>query len=316
MSSESPTEKSDLSSREISLEDLDQLLESEDPGFTASLESVRAIVPDSTVTIDPTDIEGLEGAESGEGAASSSRFKRLKLFSALRLNRITERLGLAVYRGRRFIKSFGRQAVVFLKARPKELFFYLLSTARTSFQYAKYGRARLAKASWSERAAWLVLTLAIGFSVWMLAQNLRGSWLPHLGPPVLARFTPYADFVETYSRKEPGESFYAAFPQERHEFLFGKMKVNLRRTAEHPIPMGAFELVAQVDSKDTAIELNDREIEFSDLLQRVFEEESFTDLESEAGKGRVKGRLKRELNQRLTQGWVKDINFKTFILKP
>ena len=80
--------------------------------------------------------------------------------------------------------------------------------------------------------------------------------------------------------------------------------------------MGAFELIVLLDSKDTAIEIRDREVEFFDLLQRVLEEESFADLESELGKQRLKGRVKRELDQKLTQGWIKDINFKTFILKP
>jgi flagellar basal body-associated protein FliL len=94
------------------------------------------------------------------------------------------------------------------------------------------------------------------------------------------------------------------------------MKVNLRRTAENPNPMGAFEVIVQVDSKDTAIELRDREVELNDHLQRVFEEETFSDLETEIGKARLKTSLKRELNQKLTQGWVKDISFKTFVLKP
>jgi flagellar basal body-associated protein FliL len=80
--------------------------------------------------------------------------------------------------------------------------------------------------------------------------------------------------------------------------------------------MGAFEIVVLLDSKDTAIEVADRQVEFFDLLQRVFEEESFNDLETELGKSKLKSHLKRELNQKLTQGWAKDISFKTFILKP
>src|SRR5262249_53247033 len=125
-----------------------------------------------------------------------------------------------------------------------------------------------------------------------------------------------ADWVESSEKDDGSEPFYSAFPQERYEFLFPKVKVNLRHTDEHPNPMGAFELVVQLDSKDTAIEMSDREVEFFDLLQRTMEDESYDSMDSELGKGRFKSKLKHEFNQLLTQGWVKDINFKTAILKP
>jgi flagellar basal body-associated protein FliL len=126
----------------------------------------------------------------------------------------------------------------------------------------------------------------------------------------------HADNVETYETAAGAESFYAAFPQEVHEFLFKKMKVNLRRTSENPNPMGAFEVVVGVDSQDTAVELRDREVEFHDMLQRLFEEELVTELDSETGKKILKGRVRKELNGKLTQGWIKEVHFKSFVLKP
>ena len=86
-----------------------------------------------------------------------------------------------------------------------------------------------------------------------------------------------------------------------------------KATAENPNPMGAFELVVELDSDDTAIEVRDREVEFFDHVQRVFEDETFRDLETVLGKDRLKSRIKRELNHKLTQGWVKDVKFKTFV---
>ncbi len=90
----------------------------------------------------------------------------------------------------------------------------------------------------------------------------------------------------------------------------------MKRPKENENPMGAFEIIVLLDSKDTAIEVRDREVELHDALQRVFEDESYGELESESGKGRLKSRLKRELNAKLTQGWVKDVTFKHFIIKP
>ena len=206
--------------------------------------------------------------------------------------------------------------VVFLKTRPKEFFFYALSVARVLRQEFMVPVRAFQEASQLKRSAALVLIAIAIASLWVLLANVKGIWLPQISEPILNSFESVADHVQTFQPKEEGESFYSAFPQERHEFLFPKMKVNLRRTSDSPNPMGAFEVIVLLDSKDTAIEVSDREVEFFDLLQRAFEEESFTDLESELGKNRLKSRLKRELNQKLTQGWAKDISFKSFILKP
>lgn len=80
--------------------------------------------------------------------------------------------------------------------------------------------------------------------------------------------------------------------------------------------MGAFEVVVKVDSRDSAIEVRDREVEFFDLVQRVFEAETYPDLSSKPGKIKLKARLKREMNEILSQGWVQEVSFKTFVLKP
>jgi hypothetical protein len=160
-----------------------------------------------------------------------------------------------------------------------------------------------------------VLMALIAASIWVLVHNLRGIWLPALTSPILRSFEPYADRVENYDPKD-GLSFDSAFPPERFEFGFRKLTVNIKRTSEHPNPFGAFEIIAGLDSRDTAVEMSDREAEFSDVVQRVLEQESFEDLEKDLGKSRLKGRLMSELNRKLTQGRVKEINFKSLILRP
>lgn len=110
-------------------------------------------------------------------------------------------------------------------------------------------------ASKFQKLTLMVLIAMCAGTVWVLRSNIRGIRIPQINEPLLGSFQDFADTTDSYDPKEGGESFYSAFPQEIHEFLFGKMKVNLRRTSENPNPMGAFELVVQVDSKDTAIEL-------------------------------------------------------------
>ena len=206
--------------------------------------------------------------------------------------------------------------MLWLKTKPKE--YFLFSFALTVIAYKKIKTQvtafREAPRIFQIGVA-LLATVVIG-GLWVFGANLKGIWIPHLTEPILSSLEHKADYVGTFDPQDGAESFYAAFPQEVHEFLFKKMKVNLRRRPENPNPMGAFEIVVEVDSKDTAVELRDRETEFHDLLQRLMEEESVTDLDSENGKKILKGRIKKELNGKLTQGWLKDIHFKTFVLKP
>jgi flagellar basal body-associated protein FliL len=297
-------------SSEIPLADIDALLKAEDPEFTQSLDEVRAVAPDSAITIEASvTAEPEQMDDKIEGEFQGSRWEKLKLRYRTAMMGFRQRLKAR-------LRQFGKDLLIFLKNRPKEFFFFLLAIAKVAAQKAVVPLKAFQEASLPQRLVMLLLVAMVAAAGWILRHNLKGVWLPHINEPILASFTDVADHVETFDRQDDGESFYAAFPQERYEFLFGKMKVNLRQTPENPLPMGAFELVVVLDSKDTAIEVRDREVEFSDLLQRVLEGESFNDLSSELGKARLKSRIKRELNQQLTQGWIKDVNFKTFILKP
>ena len=296
---------------EISLEDIDRLLESEDPEFTKSLEEVRAVESDPDVIIDAAAIdETLTGeTESETDAKPEGRLAKWRARLRLKLAALRVRVGL-------WIGQVLTNAFIFLKTRPKEYALFLFVNGKILAKKAYIPVKAFQEASRLQKITAIVLILLAGVSFWILLANFRGIWIPQISEPMLNSLEEVADSVDTYRPEDEGESFYSAFPQERFEYLFRKFKVNLRRTEVHANPMGAFEVIVLLDSKDTAIEVSDREVEFFDMLQRVFEEESVTDLESELGKNRLKSRLKRELNQRLTQGWAKEINFKTFVLKP
>lgn len=309
MSSATPQDNSPKD--EVPLEDIDRLLAEEDPEFTKSLEEVRAVEIDKNVVIEATVIDETLGEETAVIAEDEKvgRFKKA-------LHQIRAKITSLRHGFRARLIQFGKDALVWLKVRPKE---YALFALALSIQV--YGRLKVPAKSFAQapRLVQLSIFILIGVMVavfWVFKANLKGIWIPHLMDPILTSLEPKADFVETYDPKAGTESFYAAFPQEVHEFLFKKMKVNLRRTAENPLPMGAFEVVVEVDSKDTAVELRDREVEFHDLLQRLFEDELVTQLDGETGKKVLKGRIRKELNAKLTQGWIKDIHFKTFVLKP
>lgn len=298
-------------SEEISLEDIDKLLADEDPEFAQQLEEVRAVETDSSIEIESS-VETEDGEETAE--AAQPEVKQSNIIFRL-LGKARDKWDLFRIRQKTRFKALFYESIVFLKTKPKEFAFYLITQLKALLQKIKDLINALLDLSRLQKIT-LLLLIAMGVgAVWLLKANLKGVWIPALQEPIIQSLESVADAEFTFDPKEVSQ-FYSAFPQERHEYLFDKIKINLRRTAGHANPMGAFELYVLLDSKDTAIEVRDREVEFFDLIQRTLEDESFESLEGEAGKNKLKSRLKRELNQKLTQGWVKDINFKTLILKP
>ncbi|MGE4131083.1 MAG: flagellar basal body-associated protein FliL [Bdellovibrionales bacterium] len=301
------------SQEEVSLEDIDKLLAEEDPEFAAGLEEVRTVETDSSVVIEASAIDetDTEGDVHGEDSPRLTVRERIRVkIAMLRARWLQFRLSLKA----RFFQ-FLKDALVFLKTKPKEYALYSVATTKVLAKKAATPLKSFAQASRWQQAGILFFALLVATAIAVLGANLKGIWIPSLTKPMVYSLADFADNVETF---EPGdvEGFYSAFPQDRYEFLFEKFKVNLKRSSEHPNPMGAFELIVEVDSNDTAVELKQRQVELKDLLQRNLEEENFDDLASELGKNRLKGRLKKELNAKLTQGWAKEISFKTFILKP
>jgi flagellar basal body-associated protein FliL len=291
---------------EISLEDIDSILAAEDPEFSKELDDVRAVENDQSIVI--------EAAAVVENEVELTEIKQ-SLVRRL-IQRLKQQLQALRSKLRLKFIAFLQSSLVWAKTRPKEYALWLFINGKI---LAKMVVVPLKAFSQAERSVKLTVLLIFMMAVssgWILLANLKGVWLPSINQPILRSFEQSADHVYQIEEDDGGEAFYSAFPQELHEFLFRRIKVNLRRDAEHPNPMGAFEVFFSLDSLETAVELRDREVEFFDFLQRLFEEETFGDLETELGKVRFKTRVKREFNQKLTQGWVKDISFKTFILKP
>jgi len=304
MATDKPTK-----AEEVSLANMDKLLAKEDPGFAQKLEEVRQVEIDKDVVLEPeVSAESLEKV-AADKSKPPGRLKRLWMRLVLvfksRLKRFKE-----------VLIAFFKATLIFLKTRPKEFALYSISLIRALGKACLIPFVAFRNATRYQKALALVFLAVVSATGWTFYANLKGIWLPYMTEPILHSLEPYADKVTNYDKGEDTESFYAAFPQERHEYLLPKIKVNLRRTQDNPNPMGAFELVILVDSRDAAIEVRDREVEFFDLTQRVLETESFVDLATDLGKSKFKARMRNEMNKIMSQGWVKEINFKTFILKP
>lgn len=309
MTETTPPASNPASTDDISLENIDALLDSEDPEFSKQLKDVAAIAPDANIVIESsTEVADVVVGEKIEGPPVG--IKGRVLFW-LKNTLVTSRGRLLA-----LLSALGRESLIFLKTRPKEFALFTWATIKILAKSIWIPIKAFQESSGTRKLAIISFGLLIVVGAWVTIANLKGVWIPQLSEPILENLEKHATGITSFDPLEEGESFYSAFPQERHEYLFPKLKVNLARSAEHPNPMGAFEIIFLLDSKDTAIEVGDRKIEFFDLIQRVLEDENYDSLATELGKAKVKSNLKRELNQKLTQGWVKDISFRTFILKP
>jgi flagellar basal body-associated protein FliL len=301
-------DKAPLMENNPETQELDQVLANMDPEFAKNLETIQSVHPNTEIHIETEKIEVDESGEIIEPVVAKkpsgikARINVIKQAILLRSARIADRIWF------------------FLKTVPKDIAIATFKGVTIAVKAVVGAISKIIKGFFAfsraqKLAAVGVLALAITLLM-VIKANLKGDWLPALNEPILTSFEPRADSVTEFDVKEKMISFARAFPQDPEMFLFDKLKVNLRRNSSHSNPMGAFEIFAQVDSHETAVELQTRQVALHDAIQRVFEGQQYEELVSDLGKNRMKGLIKSEINHELTQGWVVDIHFKTFILKP
>lgn len=134
-------------------------------------------------------------------------------------------------------------------------------------------------------------------------------------------FTPQLDElaseVHTVEVGEPMSSFFDSPRVSQNVMSLKRMVVNIRSSDNSgPQPMVAVEFFIEGYAPEVVIEVKDREAEVQHLFQRVIESFSYDELDSAKGKKNLQDRLRDRINQILTQGNVKRVFFKNFILKP
>ncbi len=102
----------------------------------------------------------------------------------------------------------------------------------------------------------------------------------------------------------------------QHVVLINKIVVNIRSTERSTDnPMVAFDLYVRTDTEQAAVEIKEREKQLQDHLQRFCESLHYDQIQTEEGKTLWKNRMRRELNLVLNTGRVKEVFFKTLLIK-
>jgi len=309
---------SEFRADEVSLDEIDRLLKEDDPEFATQLTELQTIGTEGEVDIESA-VGGEEALPLDDEVSRRRRLydrfpfleKALAPAGRLRANLYTRWL-----RFKTQMIIWARQLWLYARTMPKEFLQYLKAMFILGRKKSAAATAYFLKLGRVQQAAWIafgVLTVAIPA---VLKLNLMGIWLPGLFPEVISDLSVKADQVWEADGKAEWVSLYKAFPQEEIEFLFPKIVVNLKTNSEFRNPMGAFEFYVVMDSQDAALEVQARQKELHDRLQRAIEDQTYAELSSPLGKKRIKDLLRNELNAVLTQGWVKDVLIKTMVLKP
>lgn len=313
-----PSLTSEIRVDEVSLDEIDRLLKEDDPEFASQLTELQAIGTEGEVDIESS-VPGDETLPVDEDVSRrrrlSDRFPALEKILAP-IGRFRSNLYTRWLRFRNQFMVSVRQLGLYLRTWPGEFWRYLKVMATSGRAKSRAAVAFYLSLSRIQQAAWIVFCgLAVAIPL-ILKLNLMGVWLPNLFPEVISDVTLRADRVWEADGKAEWVSLYKAFPQEEIEFLFPKIIVNLKTGSAYRNPMGAFEFYVVMDSRDAALEVQARQKELHDRLQRAIEGQTYAELSSPLGKKRVKDLLRNELNDVLTQGWVKDVLIKTMMLKP
>lgn len=146
--------------------------------------------------------------------------------------------------------------------------------------------------------------------------SFKMSWIPSISEPLYSSLEQVADKVEILPDKAEFKYLYRAFPQPEYIVQLDKLVVSLKRENNYSTPMAAIEFYVELDSKETAIEIKDREKQVLDVVQRAVEEFTYRELTSHAGVIKMKSEVRSVINDVLNQGRVNKVYQKTMILKP
>lgn len=318
---DAPVPGSMSGSNVFSLDDLDKIIESEDPNFKNEMAQINAAVTEIKADIDSLDIDepGDIGAETENVELSSKEKIVAFIFKPWRKLKEIYKLKKLVFKNK--MRMFLEQTKSYIRNELPERLKYYKSRARSQAQWlsgylsGEWGRFK--KLNLLQKTALIFVVSTSVIAVFIFSRIYVGSVLPQFEDPLVHSLADEAKLVSSYKDKNELQDLFEAFPQVEFNVLLARVIVNLRPDAQSGRnPMGAYELYIGLDSQDTAIEVKDREKEILDIVQRVFEKFSYSEVVTQVGKVRMKSVVRDRINEILNQGKVTHVYFNTFVTTP
>lgn len=306
----------------FSLDDLDKIIEAEDPNFKSAMEGIREAGSAIDAEIESLNVDPDEDLVSEKEERQEKDLKRrVAEFLLLPWTRLQTWIKLKRVMIKNRLILFGQQTLQFIRHELPERVKYFRSRLKVWALNAKAlvvrGWDRFHELTRVEKAGFFFTVFAAILSVMFLRFTFTGSILPTFSDPLVSSLESEAGFVYSYKGRNDLQDLFQAFPEVGFPILLKKVVVNLRPDENSGRnPMGAYEMYLELDSQDTAIEVKDREKEILDIIQRALETFTYTEVNTKVGKIQMKSAIMDRVNQVLNQGRVQHVYFNTFITSP
>ena len=298
----------------FSLDDIDKIIETEDPSFKNEIADIKKQPVVGTESIESLKVEPEDESVKDDDEPASVREKivRLILSPWVWLRTFVR---LRVIRLKNKIFDFLQQLVQFFRHELPERIKYTWSQIKAFTAWLKTEWKKFRALNPAQRLAILFMGLASFAALFFFDKTFTGHWLPRYVNDLPTSLAEGASFIGEVKAKADVQDLFQAFPKVEYYVLLHKVIVNLKASeSSGDNPMGAFEIFVGADSQDTAIEVKDREPEIRDLVQRALETFTYDEAASLVGKERMKEVIRDRINAILNQGRVFNIYFNTFIL--
>ncbi len=283
----------------ISLDELDKLIDQNDPDFHKNISQVTEVKDISSANIELLDLDKILAEEKLQKVSFRIALARRLLF----LN------GMIGFIKSLFLRAL-KEGLPFLIKQTKSFFSIVLKKIIATLTAFKY-------LSVSKKLAIVGISLLSIFLGLFVYRSLTVGIIPQGTTLFVNSMEEWAKNVSTYSKDSSFEQFYDSPRVKQNIVALRRAVVNLKPSAgSGPNPMAFFEFFVEGNSTDVAVELKDREYEIIDVVQRLMEDNSFAQLDSIEGKQNLLENIRKELNSLLTRGKIRRVYIKQAIIKP
>jgi len=313
-----PTDKSPTKGQdeeqapELSLEQLDSMILSEDPKFADDLALVRSIPSDGSVDLDVVDT-GQTFPSVNNPWNDAIGIRKLIVTVLPFLPRLwdwqynfTTKVHLRRMQFKTFLNELGPRTLQGIKAGGK-----------ASVETSKAKIVTFKGLTWPLKTAALSIIVLGVFTGVFVYRSITKGILPGDEEYLIASLEEWSVQAHKYDPETEMDSFYDSPRTIQNIMSLSKMIVNIRPSpGSGPNPMAAMEFFLEGLSPEAIVEVKDRETEIRDLFQRTLEDLTYGDLDSAEGKQQLTEKLRQTLNMNLTKGKIRRVFIKEFVLKP
>lgn len=303
-----------------SLDDIDQLLQEEDPEFSETLSQISkdkdiqgAHIDDSAEIIEDVVVS----EDLNKQSFKEKLLQKAKNFFIYFID--------SIYNGAIGLKSGALNSFAWIKIKLQGLVVFLKTGLPERVKYYKVAVGQRYKSftlffknlTFLKKIVFACMPFILFGLGFLIYKSFLGNLLPQIYKPYLSSFSTVADKVYSYDPKVDMRPFQRAFPQREFTVQLSKVVVNLKTSSSSgSTPMGYFELYVGTNTQQSTVEIKDRENEFLDIVQRTAEKFSYQDLSQLRGKDQFKEMVAQKMNEALTVGNITNVYFKEIIIKP